>query len=71
MGVATSSADENKVAVAEDGSMEVNSLNMSKLVQSEGDTLVLDGGTATVSASSSFMGGRVYIPPYLYNNEEG
>ena len=47
-GVVTSSADENKVAVAEDGSMEVNSLNMSKLVQSEGDTLILDGGNASV-----------------------
>ena len=47
-GVVTSSADENKVAVAEDGSMEVNSLIMSKLVQSEGDTLILDGGNASV-----------------------
>lgn len=47
-GVVTSSAEENKVAVAEDGSMEVNSLNMSKLVQSEGDTLILDGGNASV-----------------------
>ena len=47
-GVVTSSAEENKVAVAKDGSMEVNSLNMSKLVQSEGDTLILDGGNASV-----------------------
>ena len=37
-----------KVAVAEDGSMEVNSLNMNKLVQSDGDTLILDGGNAAV-----------------------
>ena len=35
-------------AVAEDGSMEVNSLNMNKLVQSDGDTLILDGGNAAV-----------------------
>lgn len=38
----------SKVAVAEDGSMEVNSLNMNKLVQSDGDTLILDGGNAAV-----------------------
>lgn len=47
-GVVTSSTEENKVAVAEDGSMEVNSINMNKLVQSEGDTLILDGGNASV-----------------------
>lgn len=47
-GVVLSSTAENKVAVAEDGSMEVNSLNMSKLVQSEGDTLILDGGSAAI-----------------------
>ena len=47
-GVVTSSTGENKVAVAEDGSMEVNSLNMNKLVQSDGDTLILDGGNAAV-----------------------
>lgn len=47
-GVVTSSTEENKVAVAKDGSMEVNSLNMNKLVQSEGDTLILDGGNASV-----------------------
>ena len=47
-GVVTSSTEVNKVAVAEDGSMEVNSLNMNKLVQSEGDTLILDGGSAAV-----------------------
>ena len=47
-GVVTSSTEDNKVAVAEDGSMEVNSLNMSKLVQSDGDTLILDGGNASL-----------------------
>lgn len=47
-GVVVSSAEENKVSVAEDGSMEVNSLNMTKLVQSEGDVLVLDGGNASL-----------------------
>ena len=43
-----SSAAENKVSVSEDGTMEVNSLNITKLVQAEGDTLVLDGGSAFV-----------------------
>ena len=47
-GVVLSSADENKVAVAEDGSMEVNSLNVKKLVQTDGDMLILDGGTAAI-----------------------
>lgn len=47
-GVVIGSTEENKVSVAEDGSMEVNKINMSKLVQSEGDTLILDGGNASV-----------------------
>ena len=47
-GMVVSSAAENKVGVAADGTMEVNSLNMKKLVQTEGDTLILDGGNATV-----------------------
>lgn len=45
-GVVVSSAAENKVSVGEDGTMEVNSLNITRLVQAEGDTLVLDGGSA-------------------------
>lgn len=44
LGVVRSSAAENKVAVASDGTMEVNSLNISKLTQTEGDALVLNGG---------------------------
>ena len=40
------SADENKVAVAEDGTMEVNSINVNKLVQTEGDVLILNGGAS-------------------------
>ena len=47
-GVVVSSAAENKVSVGEDGTMEVNSLSITKLVQAEGDTLVLDGGSAFV-----------------------
>lgn len=46
-GVVISSAEENKVAVAEGGSMEVNSLNINKLVQTAGDILILDGGNAS------------------------
>lgn len=37
---------ENGVAVAEDGTMSVNSLNVNKLVQDENDTLILNGGSA-------------------------
>lgn len=47
-GVVVSSDAENKVSVAEDGSMEVNNVNVNKLVQSEGDMLILDGGNAAV-----------------------
>lgn len=46
LGVVKSASAENKVAVAEDGTMEVNSLNVNKLAQSEGDTLILDGGAS-------------------------
>lgn len=46
LGGVKSSAAENKVAVAEDGTMEVNSVNVNKLVQTEGDELVLNGGKA-------------------------
>lgn len=46
LGVVMSSAAENKITVAADGTMEVNSLNVNKLVQTEGDSLVLDGGAS-------------------------
>ena len=51
LGVVMGSANENKVAVGTDGTMEINSVNVSKLVQTAGDTLILDGGTST-SASA-------------------
>ena len=38
---------ENKIAVAADGTMEVNSLNVNKLVQTEGEYLVINGGTSS------------------------
>ena len=44
LGVVLGSDAENKVKVNVDGTMEVNSLNINKLVQSAGDVLVLDGG---------------------------
>lgn len=46
LGVVKSSDAENKVAVAEDGTMEVNSLNVNKIVQTEDDVLILNNGNA-------------------------
>ena len=47
-GIVTSSNLENKISVSEiDGTMEVNSLNVNKLVQTNNETLVLDGGTSS------------------------
>lgn len=46
-GVVVSAEKENFVKVQADGTMEVHSLNVSKLVQTEGDVLVLDGGNAS------------------------
>lgn len=46
-GLVKSSAEENKVAVGADGTMEVNSLNVNKLVQTEGDVVILNGGNST------------------------
>lgn len=41
LGLVKSSEEENKIKVLADGTMEVNSLNINKLVQNEGDILVL------------------------------
>lgn len=38
-----SSDGENNVSISEDGTMEVTSLNVNKLVQDENDFLILDG----------------------------
>lgn len=48
-GAVVGSNAENKIKVDTDGSMEVNSLNISKLVQTPGDELILNGGTANNS----------------------
>lgn len=45
-GVVKSNSAMNKIAVAEDGTMEVNSVGISKLVEEADWTLVLDGGSA-------------------------
>lgn len=45
-GVVVSSDAENKVKASEDGTMEVNSLNVNKLTQTEGETLILNGGSS-------------------------
>lgn len=45
-GVVMGSRAENKVFVAEDGTMEVHSISMARLVQEEGETIILGGGGA-------------------------
>lgn len=49
LGVVQSSAAENGVTVQANGAMEVNSINVNKLVQTEGDSLILNGGNADLS----------------------
>ena len=46
LGVVKSSSAENKVAVAEDGTMSVNSLNVNKLVQTDGEEHIINCGAA-------------------------
>ena len=46
LGLVMGSSAENKVSVAVDGTMEVNSLNVNKLVQTSGEFLILNGGSA-------------------------
>ena len=48
LGVVKGSTADNSVAVASDGSMSVNSLNVNKLIQDEGELLILDGGNAAI-----------------------
>lgn len=48
LGVVLSSTEENKVAVGADGTMELNNVNVNKLVQTEGEALILNGGNASV-----------------------
>lgn len=48
LGGVKSSDNMNKVSIDAEGNMEVNSLNVNKLVQTDGDTLILNGGSAQV-----------------------
>lgn len=48
LGVVMSSAAENKVSVGADGTMEVNSVNVNKLTQTEGEFLILNGGSSAI-----------------------
>ena len=48
IGGVKSSPDKNSVAVNEDGTMNVNSIGVEKLSNTEGTTLVLDGGFTSV-----------------------
>ena len=48
LGVVMSSSAENKVSVGADGTMEVNNVNVNKLVQDENTALILNGGNASV-----------------------
>ena len=43
-----SSTEENKVSIAEDGTLEVNSLNVNKLTQTEGEWIILNGGSSAI-----------------------
>ena len=48
LGVVLGSVAENKVSVGADGTMEVNSVNVNKLTQTEGESLILNGGSSAV-----------------------
>lgn len=48
LGVVMSSAAENKVSVGADGTMEINSVNVNKLTQTDGEYLILNGGSSAV-----------------------
>lgn len=48
LGVVMGSDAENKISVAEDGTMEINSVNVNKLVQTDGEYLIMNGGSASM-----------------------
>ena len=47
-GIVKSTTAENGISVAADGVMSINSVNVNKIVQTEGDTLVLNGGSSSI-----------------------
>lgn len=52
LGAVQSTTAENGVTVTSNGSMEVNSINVMKLAQTAGDTLILNGGSSTAPVIS-------------------
>lgn len=46
LGVVKSTEAENGIAISEAGEMSINSLNINKVTQTEGETLILDGGSS-------------------------
>lgn len=46
--ITNAAAIENKITVANDGTMEVNSLNVNKLVQDENTYIIMNGGSASI-----------------------
>ena len=42
------SEDDNKISITEDGTMEVNNINVNKLVQTEGEQVILNGGNSNI-----------------------
>lgn len=52
LGVVQSSTAENGVTVTSNGSMEVNNINVTKLVQTAEDSLILNGGSSTTPVIS-------------------
>ena len=49
LGLVKGSDAENSVSVSADGVMTINSLNVNKLVQTDGEFLILDGGNASIA----------------------
>ena len=47
LGVVLSSDSENEVKVLNTGKMQLNNVNVNKLVISNGDTLIINGGSAS------------------------
>jgi hypothetical protein len=53
LGLVKSSDVENGISINEDGTMTVNEINVNKLVQTEGDELILFGGSANTLSKSN------------------
>lgn len=48
LGVVKGSSDENSISINDDGSMEINTININKIIQSAGDVLILNSGGSEV-----------------------